>query len=468
MEWKPSLLLACALVYSSHAARSSPPAQPSPGSEGQVVVYLQPLPPEAEKLTFSVGAVSLMDDLGNELPLGLSLATLRPADGMRQRLLASGRVPAGTYSGLSILVPKASIKGRGGEAALLVPDTPVKVVASVLVQRARTLVIWLSVDFGASLAGDATFNPVFSAHVPPRPMSSLAGFVSSPRSNAVTVFDKRLRQAVAVIPTCDAPSGMALDQRAARLYVACSRDDELQVIDVVSAEIVERARLLPGDDPREVAMTPDGRTLLSANAGSDSVGLFDASPLRRLDRIEVGSGPGSIAIDPSGRRAFVFNTLSSTISVIDIPRRAVVSTISTETAPLRGQFSARGDRLLVIHERSPYLSVLDPEQSTIVNRARLRLGLSAMKLDSRRGLLYLGGPDDRMVEFYDPNTLLPIGSVKTRGGVSHLALDAEDNSLYMVSPGRKSLEIASLADRRVVSEIDVGEGPYWVAVMGEK
>ena len=38
----------------------------------------------------------------------------------------------------------------------------------------------------------------------------------------------------------------------------------------------------------------------------------------------------------------------------------------------------------------------------------------------------------------------------------------------MVSPGTRSLIVGRLADRKVASEIDVGDGPSWVVVMGER
>jgi hypothetical protein len=58
--------------------------------------------------------------------------------------------------------------------------------------------------------------------------------------------------------------------------------------------------------------------------------------------------------------------------------------------------------------------------------------------------------------------------MKAREGVSHLLIDAEDNRLYMVNPDTKTLMVGRLADRKVVSEIDVGDGASFVAVMGER
>ncbi len=467
MERRFTRLLVGLLVLAPCWASGGALPPPAPSDEGEVYVYLQPLPVEAERITFSIDAATAVNSQGGEVALRLSFTTARQPENRRQRLFASGRLPTGSYAGLSITIQKASVKRASGAASLLVPDRAVRVDAPFLVARGKALVVWLTLNGGDAAPAGASFSPAFSAQVAPRPMVSRAGFASNSRSNSITVFDKRLRQATGVILTGAGPSGMALDQRSGRLYVACQAEDEVQVIDVSAAEIIERTRVFAGDRPREVALTPDGRTLVSVNTGSDSISVFDADPLTRLERIPVGSGPVSLVIDPAGRRVFVFNAISSSISVVDIARRSLVATIPTDSAPLRGQFNASGDKLLVIHERSPYVTVVDPQQLTVTTRARLKSGIAAIKVDVRRNLVYIGG-DDTMVEFYDPNALLPIDAMRTPGTVAYLAIDAEDNSLYMVSPDTRSLVIGSLADRKVASEIDVGEGPYWVVVMGEK
>lgn len=468
MERGLALLLVCLLLptpaRAGHDAASF--AQPRGGAE--VLVYLQPLPPELERVGFSLESASAVSEAGSVITLELWLPEVKYGEARRQRLVASGRLPAGGYAGLSIKLRKASLRLETGDSALAVPDIALRADVAFTASDDKGLVLWLSLGGPAPTAAAGTFGPELSASVAPRALAARSGFVSNAQSDSIIVFDRRLRQAVAVVPTCGGPSGMALDQRSGRLYVACRDDDEILAIDVASAEIVERARLAPGDGPREIALTPDGRTLLSVNGSSNSVGVFDTRPLTRLDRVSVGSGPTSVAIDPTGARAYVFNSITSSISVLDIARRNVVASVSTDAAPLRGQFNARGDRLFVIHERSPYVTVVDPQQLTVVTRARLRIGVGAVKVDIRRGLLYIGGRDDPLVELYDPSTLLPIGSMKTRAGVTYLTIDGEENHLYMVSPDTRTLAIASLAERKVVSEIDVGKGPCWVAAMGER
>ncbi len=437
-------------------------------ADGIVYVYVQPFPSDASRLTFALASVSAHTSTGAEHPLDVRLPAVGAAENSRQRLLAVGRLPVGSYAGFAFTVRRAALKGEQGEGALEAPEKPVTLDFPFVVTGQKASVIWLALDYQRSVSSGVAFSPVFSARVAPRPIASLAGFVSNANADAITVFDRRLYQVAAVIPTCGGPAGMALDQRSARLYVACSRDDEIQAIDAAAGEIVDRSRLMPGDGPRELALTPDGRTLVSVNTASDSLTFFDAGSLGRQQRVAVGSGPGSVLVDPAGRRVFTLNARSSTISVVDVATRSLVATISTDAAPLRGQFSAAGDRLFVIHERSPYVTVVDPRQLAVLRRARLRLGISAIKVDSRRGLLYIGGRHDTMVEVYDPNALVPVDAIRLRRGVAYLTIDDQENRLYGVSPDSSSVVVASLADRRVVSEMDVGDGPFWVAVMGER
>jgi YVTN family beta-propeller protein len=164
----------------------------------------------------------------------------------------------------------------------------------------------------------------------------------------------------------------------------------------------------------------------------------------------------------------VFNTFSSSISVLDLQNRTVSGTISTEAAPLRGVLDRRGDRLFVIHERSPYMTVLDARQLTVLSRARLRAAVTAVAIDPVRNLVCVGGEQDTSIDFYDPNALVPLYSMKVPAGIVYLAVDAVDNRLYVVSRKGRSVAIAALGSRKLTSEVDVGEEPYWISVAGAK
>jgi len=436
--------------------------------EGEVYLYLQPFPQEADRLKFKIEGISALRSDGVEFPFSLSLSELRARDMKRQRLLGSVRLPPGSYTGLSLKTKEAFLKVEEGEATLLVANTPAKIDFPFNVIRKRAVVISLVFKYGESITKGFSFSPVFSAFIPAKPITSVVGFVTNSGSNDITVFDKKSAQVVAVIPTGRTPMGMALDQRLRRAYVALSGEDRIDVIDVTATEAIDSIRLSMGDRPRELAITPDGKVLLSANTDSNSVSIIDLVSLTEVSKIRVGNGPNSVLMDPQGRRAYVFNTPSNTISVIDVPSRALVTNISTDPSPLRGQFNRRGDRVYVINEIYSYLTVIDPFSLSVVRRASVSMGLSAIKVDINTDLIYLGRRRDPVVEVYNPSTFFPVNSIRADGGVTYITIDNEERKLHMVSPERNSLIISDLTSQKVVSELDVGEGPSWVTLMGER
>jgi YVTN family beta-propeller protein len=442
--------------------------KPPLDGQGEVFLYLEPFPQEAGPLRFFLDKVSALKADGTDVSLALSFEEFKPSDLKRQRVIASGRLPAGSYSGLSFSVKRALLKGEEGEADLIVPKEPVKINYFFEVPKEKAVVISMNFKYSESVRGGVSFIPFFSLSIPVRPLISLKGLVSNHDSNTVTLFDKRLGKVASVIETGGGPGGMVLDQRARRAYVALSEDDAIDVIDIDRGDRINRMRLTTGDQPWELALTPDGTTLLTINRGSNSVSFVNPVTLSELKRINVGNNPASILLDRTGRKAYVFNLLSNSVSVIDVPRMVVAATYATETGPLRGQFSRKGDRLYVFYERAPYLTVFDPFNFSVINRVFVGAGVSDLKVDTNTGMLYLSRKYDGVIEVYDPFSLLPFETFNVGGGVGYMAIDNEGNNLCVVLPDRKRLVMVNLISKKVVSELDTGDYPYWTTMMGER
>ncbi len=445
-------------------SRLRPPLE----EEGEVYLYIQPYPQEAERLRFSIEGMSAVRGDGVEIPLEISLRDIKPGDLRRQRLLAYGRMPPGSYVGFSAKVKRATLKREDGEADLTVPDVPVRTDFSFTIVRKRAYVVSLTFHYRESISMGFSFSPVFSAFVPSKPIVSLSGFVTNKNSNNIMVFDKKLGQVAGVIATGRGPAGMALDQTVRRVYAAISGDDEIAVIDITGGEVINKIKLFAGDRPQELALTPDGRTLLVLNAGTNTVSFVDPFSLFELNRVKVGNGPRSILIDPSGKRGYVFNTLSGTISVLDLANRAIVTAFSTDPGPIRGQFNRRGDNLYVIHELSSYVTVVDPISFRILRRFSVGTGMISVKADDRTALIYIGRRNDTMVGVYNPLAFVSVDFIDTGGTIHYMAIDGEENNLYLVNLDRKSLMVSNLVRKKIVYEMDVGDAPYWVVIMGER
>jgi YVTN family beta-propeller protein len=262
---------------------------------------------------------------------------------------------------------------------------------------------------------------------------------------------------------------MVLNPLLLRAYVAISGEDAVEAIDLLGGDVITHGQLVLGDRPEELAITPDRKTLLAANTGSNTVSFVDEATLVETRRILVGNGPQSILVDRAGRRAYVFNTLSSTISVLDIGTGGVVATIATEAGPVRGEFNRGGNRLYVLHKNSSYLGVFDPTTLSFVRRVYVGSGGTALKVDTKTDLIYLSRQGTGEIAVYNPFSFLPVDSFRTVGGEpSYLTIDGEGNTLFVALQGTSGVRAVRLIGHETAWETDVGDDPYWVTLMGER
>jgi len=86
--------------------------------------------------------------------------------------------------------------------------------------------------------------------------------------------------------------------------------------------------------PFDAALMPGGEILYVVNAASNDVTVVDLNSRQGLAHIEVEDNPRGIAISPDGSTAWVNNTLAGTVSVIDTASNSVVDTIDVTTIPM--------------------------------------------------------------------------------------------------------------------------------------
>jgi len=461
------VVFAASLLLSACEAKPSL-LKPRLDEEGQLFVYLQPLPEEADRLTFRLEGMSTIREDGSPAPLSLHIHDIGGKGFRRERLLAFGALPPGQYSGLSFRVTGATLKGEEGEITLSVPKDIPKMSHPFPISKRKALVLSLKFRYRDSVSNGFRFAPSFSVEVPGKLPTGLIGLVSSRGTNTVTIFDKASGRVAAIVPTGSSPTGMAMDPVSRRAYVALSGEDAVETIDLLGNAVIGRGPLAVGDNPEELALLPDGKTLLVANTGSNTVSFVDAASLIETKRIQVGTGPQSVLVDRTGRRAYVFNANSNTISVLDVVAGAVVATIATESGPVRGQFNRGGNRLYVLHRQSPYLVVLDPVTLSVVRRVHVGSGGASLKVDARTDLIYLARQRTGEIAVYDPFSFLPIDIYRTGGDAAYLTIDGEGNNLCAVLPGESGLRMVRLVGKETVFETEVGEDPFRVALMGER
>ncbi|HYL61208.1 MAG TPA: beta-propeller fold lactonase family protein [Candidatus Methylomirabilis sp.] len=132
------------------------------------------------------------------------------------------------------------------------------------------------------------------------------GFVSLWNASAVAELDLAKHRVVRIIPVRKPdspltggshPTALLLNRENSRLYVALTDRDEIAVLDANSGDVLSYlSTKLPGQkyggsDPEYLALSPDEKTLFSANAISDSVAVFDLTKNRNEGSEAAGFVP---------------------------------------------------------------------------------------------------------------------------------------------------------------------------------
>jgi DNA-binding beta-propeller fold protein YncE len=83
------------------------------------------------------------------------------------------------------------------------------------------------------------------------------------------------------------------------------------------------ARVKVGDQPQNVAITPDGKYVYVSNTGAARSRSSRRRAPRWSRRSRSGTEPYGMAITPDGRKLYVANARSNDVSVIDTDRNKV-------------------------------------------------------------------------------------------------------------------------------------------------
>ena len=159
-------------------------------------------------------------------------------------------------------------------------------------------------------------------------------------------------------------------------YVS-EEEGRISVIDLNTLKVIRRSQ--PSDiAPRGLAVTFDGRYIVTADKNTSDVAVFGTSPLSLVKRIHIGENPEFLKINPAGDRLFsTFEPASqhgppaakAAVSNDDEPPAQIasfrirdwspgpVSTAGQETEGI--EFSRDGKLMVVANEAQETIGVFD-------------------------------------------------------------------------------------------------------------
>jgi YVTN family beta-propeller protein len=257
-----------------------------------------------------------------------------------------------------------------------------------------------------------------------------------------------------------------------------NRGRHVILIDVASASIVARIDLGPNSRPHSVLFLPDGRHAVATMQDSDQLALLDIEARRVVRTYPTGGREGHmVRLSPDGSRAYVTSRgAEGTLSVIYLDEDRPPRVIETGPGAEGIDVAPNGGEIWVANRQNESISVVDAE--TLEVTATLDARPYAGRIDmGPNGLAIMpnggggGEPVPQYLRLWDVANRSVLTEVPLRDGTAqygNFGVLIHDGMAFVSDPGAGNIQTFSLddlSDRQVlVANHEAPDGLAWSPV----
>ncbi len=289
------------------------------------------------------------------------------------------------------------------------------------------------------------------------------GYIENRWDNTVTPFDPRTGAIGAPITVGDEPRDSALSRDGRYLYVADHSGAAISVVDTQAQKTV--ATIKVGNGPNGIALTPDGKTLWVANNGDNTIQPIDTVTRHAGAPIATGPGPRFIAIAPDGRTLYVSNQGANSVTPFDLSTMKAGVPIAVGAQPTGIAIAPDGKIAYVVNTGDNSVTPIDLERERAL--PAIPVGVEPM--------LIAIAPDGKVayVTNYATTTVTPIdlaggrvlAPIHVGGAPWGVAFTPDSKTAYVVARRDSALIPIDVATGRAGAPIPIGStSPYTLAV----
>ncbi|MBC7986097.1 MAG: YncE family protein [Sphingomonadaceae bacterium] len=206
-------------------------------------------------------------------------------------------------------------------------------------------------------------------------------------------------------------------------------------------------------------------TLIVGNKGEASVSLIDLETGRERARIETGEQPHEVAVSPDGRQAAVVSYAGTTVDIIDIARAEKVDTIDlAPNAAPHGIVWTRDNRLIVTTEDSGTLTIVDMASRAMHAIPTGQEGSHMVAVSPDLARAYVANVGSGTVTVIDLAERRKITDLAVGEAAEGIALTPDGRELWVADRDGAKVVVFDTASLERVAEIAVGQTPIRVAI----
>jgi len=438
---------------------------------GQVFVYLSPFQEPSLDITFTLSAMSFMNEEGIWYDVALEHQVINSTKlAGTQIKLKEFYLPAGKYERLKWGISEATYKRGNKKFSLALPEAvhnqtldgelSVDIKFDVFYRESLCLFVEWAAD--RSIIDNYLFKPQLTVRPQGLEIKNVLAYVSNEASNCVTVIDRQENLVVGTIAVGEAPRGIIASDDGTKVYVANSGSNSISVIDTSANRVINTIENR-GYTPEELALSGDDNILYVTNPFSNNVSVIDVVSKVVIARIDVGKKPTGIVADKERRKIYVANTDSLNISVIDTDSRTVASSLTVSSNP---RFLALcNDRLYVGNERVNDIYAIDlPSYSIKTINVGFRPEWLVCGLSNR---IYAANSNYNEVSFVHTTLDMVTRSIPVGHYPSGMTVDTIRRKLYVANRLSGNVSVIDVITEKLKKTIQVGEQPHRIALIAE-
>jgi YVTN family beta-propeller protein len=245
-------------------------------------------------------------------------------------------------------------------------------------------------------------------------------------------------------------AGSVFAEGTSKVYIPDPVSDTVAVFNPSTHRVVKTIHLgdKPAgrrDDPRGVALSPDGRYAYLTNHGSDTVTVIDTDQDEAVRRIALPlPEPGNIAMDPKGGVLYIPHYSAKAVTILNVPENTS-RVIHLEGFPGDAAVTRDGRAVLITSRDSSALLVLDPVTGH-VSSVPVGLNPVGIGVTPDGGEAYVSHDNARIVVVVDLKTM----PFRVKGIID---VDMAGGSAVAVAPDGGHVFVAHCCSNSAVSVI---------------
>ncbi|WP_423408212.1 beta-propeller fold lactonase family protein [Heyndrickxia sp. MSNUG] len=223
-----------------------------------------------------------------------------------------------------------------------------------------------------------------------------------------------------------------------------------------------------GKHPAHVVFTNDGKYVLVTNNEDHTATVIEANSYKVVTTIATGKGPHGFRISADSRLAYIANMAEDTVSVINLDTMKEEKKLKVGETPVTTGITKDGNTLAVTLFTENALAIIDIETDERV-KVKVGLGPAQVYIDPNDQFAFVAnqGTEDvpsNSMSIVDLKSKRVVDEIETGNGSHGVVISQDSKFAYVTNMFENTVSIIDLTSKEVTT-IEVGEIPNGITIM---